>query len=91
MQMADHMAADGYKDVGYEYINIDDCWLAKERDENGKLQADPKRFPSGIKKLADYVSSPFFFSLNFHMGPASITLLISRIHCTFFFFLSAGC
>lgn len=23
MQMADHMADDGYKDAGYEYINID--------------------------------------------------------------------
>lgn len=57
MQMADHMASDGYKDVGYEYINIDDCWMSKERDENGRLQADPKRFPSGIKKLADYIHS----------------------------------
>ena len=32
-----------------------DCWAAKERDANGKLQPDPKRFPSGIKALADYV------------------------------------
>ena len=23
MQMADHLAADGYKDKGYEFINID--------------------------------------------------------------------
>ncbi|GAB1600014.1 alpha-N-acetylgalactosaminidase-like [Argonauta hians] len=57
MAMADRMAADGYRDVGYEYINIDDCWLAKERDARGRLQADPKRFPSGIKKLAQYVHS----------------------------------
>ena len=55
-QMADRMAADGYKDVGYEYVNIDDCWAAKQRDSDGKLRADPERFPSGIKKLADYVS-----------------------------------
>ena len=54
--MADRMAADGYKDVGYEYVNIDDCWAAKQRDSDGKLRADPERFPSGIKKLADYVS-----------------------------------
>ncbi|XP_014775432.1 alpha-N-acetylgalactosaminidase [Octopus bimaculoides] len=57
MQMADHVAADGFRDVGYEYINIDDCWLAKERDAKGRLQADPKRFPNGIKKLAQYIHS----------------------------------
>ena len=55
--MADHIVADGYKDVGYEYVNIDDCWLAKERDSSGRLQADPERFPNGIKALADYVSN----------------------------------
>jgi hypothetical protein len=54
--MADHMVQDGYKDAGYEYVCIDDCWLAKERDENHRLQPDPKRFPNGIKHLADYVS-----------------------------------
>ena len=55
MTMADHIVKDGYKDVGYEYVSIDDCWLAQERDSQGRLQADPERFPSGIKALADYV------------------------------------
>jgi len=54
--MADLVVADGYHDVGYTYINIDDCWLSHERDAYGRLQPDPKRFPSGIKALADYVS-----------------------------------
>lgn len=52
---ADLMVSEGYLDAGYEYIIIDDCWLANERDENGRLQPDPERFPSGIKALADYV------------------------------------
>lgn len=56
-EMADHMEADGYKDAGYEYINIDDCWMAKERDEKARLQADPQRFPNGIKKLSEYIHS----------------------------------
>lgn len=25
--MTDIVVADGYASVGYEYINIDDCWL----------------------------------------------------------------
>jgi hypothetical protein len=34
---------------------VDDCWQAMARDATGQLQADPTRFPSGIKSLADYV------------------------------------
>jgi alpha-N-acetylgalactosaminidase len=56
-QMAEEMVLKGFKDVGYEYIIIDDCWMSMERDENGKLQPDPIRFPSGIKALSDYVHS----------------------------------
>ncbi|XP_074056398.1 alpha-galactosidase A [Macrotis lagotis] len=57
MQMAELMVSDGWKAVGYEYVCIDDCWLASQRDENGRLKADPKRFPNGIQHLANYVHS----------------------------------
>lgn len=50
------MAADGYKEAGYEYVNIDDCWASKQRDPTTmRLVPDPDRFPSGMKALADYV------------------------------------
>lgn len=54
--IADMMAANGMKEAGYEYVNIDDCWHG-ERDENGFIQPDPERFPSGMKALADYIHS----------------------------------
>ncbi|XP_066039681.1 alpha-N-acetylgalactosaminidase isoform X1 [Chamaea fasciata] len=54
-EMADRLAEDGWRELGYEYVNIDDCWSAKQRDVAGQLVPDPKRFPSGIKALADYV------------------------------------
>ena len=57
MEIADRMADDGYRDVGYQYITIDDCWLANERDQQGRLQPDGRRFPHGMKALADYVSN----------------------------------
>ncbi|XP_049622885.1 alpha-galactosidase A [Suncus etruscus] len=57
MKMADVMVSDGWKDAGYEYLCIDDCWMAPRRDSNGRLQADPVRFPGGIPRLADYVHS----------------------------------
>ena len=55
-KQADAMAASGMKDAGYRYIVIDDCWQ-KSRDADGNIVADPERFPSGIKALADYVHS----------------------------------
>ncbi|XP_053550430.1 alpha-N-acetylgalactosaminidase [Bombina bombina] len=55
--IADKMVDDGWRDLGYVYVSIDDCWAQKKRDANGRLQPDPERFPSGMKALADYVHS----------------------------------
>jgi alpha-galactosidase len=52
--VADSMATNGMKDAGYQYVVIDDCWQVN-RDANGNIVADPQRFPSGIKALADYI------------------------------------
>ena len=53
-ETADAMAESGMKDAGYQYVVIDDCWQVA-RDKTGNIVADPQRFPSGIKALADYV------------------------------------
>jgi alpha-galactosidase len=52
---AEAMAKNGMLEVGYEYVVMDDCWAAKSRDAQGNLQADPQKFPNGIKALADYI------------------------------------
>lgn len=57
MQMADRLAEDGYRDAGYTYVSIDDCWSNKERDPSGNLQPNSTRFPNGMKALADYLHS----------------------------------
>lgn len=57
MRSADIMAESGLKEAGYEYIVIDDCWSLLDRDKDGKLQADPDKFPHGMKYVADYVHS----------------------------------
>ena len=54
---ADKMVETGLSALGYEYLVIDDCWSLKERDENGRLVADPEKFPHGMKAVADYVHS----------------------------------
>ena len=55
-EAADAIVSTGMKDAGYEYVVIDDCWQI-ERDDQGNIIPDPKRFPSGMKALADYVHS----------------------------------
>lgn len=46
----------GFKDLGYQYIVIDDCWSKKDsRDSHGDLVPDPDKFPNGLKALADSV------------------------------------
>lgn len=54
-QTADTIVSSGMKAAGYDYVNLDDCWLSHERDAQGNLQADPTKFPHGIKAVADYV------------------------------------
>jgi len=53
---ADALVSSGMKDVGYEYVVIDDCWQIS-RDAAGNIVADARNFPSGIKALADYIHS----------------------------------
>jgi alpha-galactosidase len=53
-QTADALVETGLRDAGYVYLNIDDCWHG-DRDAQGLIHPDPKRFPAGMKALADYV------------------------------------
>ncbi|WP_067501177.1 glycoside hydrolase family 27 protein [Actinoplanes sp. TFC3] len=53
-RQADAMVSSGMRDLGYQYINVDDCWQSS-RDAAGAIVADPARFPSGMKALGDYI------------------------------------
>lgn len=56
-ETADAFISSGLKDAGFTYIVIDDIWQGGRDSVTGLLFPDPKRFPSGIKALADYVHS----------------------------------
>ena len=53
-QQAEALVSGGFRAAGYKTISIDDCWEQRtpERDSQGRLAPDPKRFPSGFKALA---------------------------------------
>jgi len=51
---ADAMVKTGLKAAGYEYINIDDgFWEGRGKD--GQLIINRKRFPNGMRAVADYI------------------------------------
>ncbi len=63
------MVKNGMKALGYEYVNIDDCW-AGERDAQGVIHGD-KNFPD-MKALADYIHSQGLkFGLYSSPGPTT--------------------
>src|SRR5204862_8152519 len=45
----------GMAGLGYRYVNVDGCWEARTRDQNGDLQADPVRFPGGMAALGSAI------------------------------------
>jgi alpha-galactosidase len=53
-QMADAIVSSGMQAAGYQYVNVDDCWM-DGRDSSGKLRWNTSKFPSGIAALAEYV------------------------------------
>jgi alpha-galactosidase len=40
---------------GYTMVMTTECWMQKKRDNNGSLQADPQRFPEGIRPVAQAI------------------------------------
>jgi alpha-galactosidase len=56
-QTADKIVSSGLAAAGYQYVNIDDCWMQSSRDSTGNLQPDFTKFPDGISGTAAYVHS----------------------------------
>jgi alpha-galactosidase len=56
-QTADKIVSSGLASAGYQYVNIDDCWMQHNRDSAGNLQPDFGKFPDGISGTAAYVHS----------------------------------
>ena len=55
-ESADAFVARGFRDAGYRYVVIDDCWSKRVRDPMTKrIVPEPEKFPFGMKAVADYV------------------------------------
>ncbi|MBO0883933.1 MAG: glycoside hydrolase family 27 protein, partial [Mycobacterium sp.] len=51
------LVSSGMKAAGYAYVNLDGGWDLLDRDAQGQLQPDPRKFPDGIKPVAAYIHS----------------------------------
>ena len=55
------MKSSGLLDLGYNYVNLDDCWMSHNRSTvDGTYQADPVKFPSGMQALGDFLHEQGF-------------------------------
>jgi alpha-galactosidase len=62
-ETAQSMLTRGLRDVGYNRLNLDDCWMRYDRAADGSLQWNTTKFPHGIPWLASYATEH-----GFHLG-----------------------
>ena len=56
-QSIDALNKSGLIELGYNYMNLDDCWqISRDEENNNTIVVDP-HFPNGLKPLIDYAHS----------------------------------
>lgn len=69
----DKMVSSGLRDAGFIYVNIDDGWQKNKGSRlDFPLTFDEKKFPRGIKYLADYAHQKGM-KLGIYSGPGTTT------------------
>ena len=63
----------GLQEIGYRWINVDDCWGLRD-DIDGKIYADPDRFPEGMASfIAKLHDMDFYVGVYTDMGENACT------------------
>ena len=57
MQAANALVDLGFKDAGYEYVVLDDCWSIKDRRDpvTHRIMPALQKFPDGMNGIAEMV------------------------------------
>ena len=73
VETIDAMVANGMRDAGYVYVNLDDGWQRYKGSRRAHpLEVDPAKFPRGIGYLADYAHGKGM-KLGIYSGPGEET------------------
>ena len=77
MQAANAIVDLGFKDAGYEYVVLDDCWSVKDHRDpvTSRLVPDTKKFPDGMSGTADQVHA---LGLKYGMYSSAGTMTCGR-------------
>ena len=54
------MKSNGMYDLGYNYVNLDDCWAYPRDTKTQQLTWDPSRFPDGLPNLISWLHKEGF-------------------------------
>jgi alpha-galactosidase len=57
-QAADAMIASGMADYGYQFVNIDDCWMVKPGSDNPELKGDLRDADGAIRPNGRFPDMP---------------------------------
>lgn len=58
LSAAKSIKSEGLDKLGYNYVIIDDCWQADQRDPDTKeIPANPEKFPNGLKPIVDEIKA----------------------------------
>jgi alpha-galactosidase len=57
-QAADAMIASGMADYGYQFVNIDDCWMVKPGSDNPELKGEPRDPDGAIRPNGRFPDMP---------------------------------
>ena len=72
--VATAMQENGMQALGWNRVDLDDCWVDDRSSVTGKLTWDTSRFPSGIPSLAEWLHGRnFLFGLYTSAGNATCT------------------
>jgi len=75
IETIDMMDKSGLRDAGFVFVNLDDGWQRYKGNRsyhNGPIEADPVKFPKGIRYLSDYAHSKGF-RFGIYNGPGQQT------------------
>jgi alpha-galactosidase len=73
VETIDAMVANGMRDAGYVFVNLDDGWQRyKGSRREHRLEVDPVKFPRGMGYLADYAHAKGM-KLGIYSGPGQET------------------
>ena len=69
VETADALVSTGLRDVGFNFVNTDDCWMSNDRAANGSQIANEAKFPGGLGPVIAHIHSRgLLFGLYTAMG-----------------------